>query len=345
MDIKPPEKSDPKNIPSLEFIVPPVVNDKPTGGMPHEPKASAVLSGIGWHSWRAIGIIIAGFSLLVLGAYLIYLFAVKNVDDKPAREIVVPPPPEGVKDGDNDGLTDAKEDEVGTNAKKADSDGDGLADGDEVNVYLSDPLLYDTDSDGFDDGQEPANGYSPIRSSMDKADSSEVQGWTDRIAKYGLHEPTNSTLKLKATPTVEAKPTIYNNSLYKYSVELPPLIAAREEGEGREVGFYVTGTKPDDEEVLTDPISIAAAVKIPNQSLKDLATGLYATGTFESLTELKINNVNAVKLARVEDEICAKDVTLLEGEDVVLLFTRTCADDKLFADIYDKIVASFKFTE
>ena len=43
----------------------------------------------------------------------------------------------------------------------ADSDGDSLLDGEEVNTTGSSPLLYDTDGDGFDDGTEVASGKDP----------------------------------------------------------------------------------------------------------------------------------------------------------------------------------------
>jgi len=43
----------------------------------------------------------------------------------------------------------------------ADSDGDGLPDGAELNTYHSNPLLVDTDGDGLTDGTEVASGTNP----------------------------------------------------------------------------------------------------------------------------------------------------------------------------------------
>ncbi len=53
-------------------------------------------------------------------------------------------------DLDGDGLTNLEEYEAGTDPNDADSDDDGLTDGDEVNLYYTDPLIsdYDLDSDG-----------------------------------------------------------------------------------------------------------------------------------------------------------------------------------------------------
>jgi hypothetical protein len=75
----------------------------------------------------------------------------------------------GSLDDDNDGLTNNEEVALGTNPSDADSDGDGVIDGDEVHLYGSDPLNIDTDSDGLPDGYEVAQGYDPtvIDSAMD----------------------------------------------------------------------------------------------------------------------------------------------------------------------------------
>jgi thiol-disulfide isomerase/thioredoxin len=57
-------------------------------------------------------------------------------------------------DKDEDGLTKAEELEIGTDPELADSDGDGLSDGDEHLIHGTDPLEMDSDGDGFDDGAE-----------------------------------------------------------------------------------------------------------------------------------------------------------------------------------------------
>lgn len=64
-------------------------------------------------------------------------------------------------DSDNDGLLDSEEQSLGTASLNPDSDGDRLFDGEEVNIYKTDPLNKDTDGDGFDDGSEVQNGYDP----------------------------------------------------------------------------------------------------------------------------------------------------------------------------------------
>jgi hypothetical protein len=69
---------------------------------------------------------------------------------------------DGEYDNDSDGLTNYQEYVLGTDPLVADSDYDGLIDGDEVNTYLTDPLDEDTDDDTLDDGDEIALGLNPL---------------------------------------------------------------------------------------------------------------------------------------------------------------------------------------
>lgn len=64
-------------------------------------------------------------------------------------------PDDGDADFDNDGVTDLKETQVGSNVSAANIDQDGLDDGDELH-YGTDPNLPDTDGDGVTDGDEIA---------------------------------------------------------------------------------------------------------------------------------------------------------------------------------------------
>ena len=74
-----------------------------------------------------------------------------------------------VLDSDSDGLTDAQEDKNlnnkvdsgETSPKDADSDNDGLKDGNEVKSRGTNPLDADTDNDGINDGDEVTAGTDP----------------------------------------------------------------------------------------------------------------------------------------------------------------------------------------
>jgi hypothetical protein len=65
-------------------------------------------------------------------------------------------------DQDGDGLSDAREAELGTDPTLVDTDGDGLGDGREVLEVGTDPLSPDTDGDGVLDGDEVAQGTNPL---------------------------------------------------------------------------------------------------------------------------------------------------------------------------------------
>jgi serine/threonine protein kinase len=65
-------------------------------------------------------------------------------------------------DTDNDGLNDGEEVNIhGTDPKKQDSDGDTLSDGDEVNILQTSPNNVDTDGDGQNDNIDPDPGNPP----------------------------------------------------------------------------------------------------------------------------------------------------------------------------------------
>ena len=68
-------------------------------------------------------------------------------------------------DADADGLADVTERQLGTDPANADTDGDGLTDGDEEILVNTSALVADTDGDGFGDGIEVAAGSGPTAAS------------------------------------------------------------------------------------------------------------------------------------------------------------------------------------
>lgn len=69
---------------------------------------------------------------------------------------------DGDEDLDGDGLSNLSETEIGTSIFKPDTDEDGLSDADEIQLYGTDPLLKDTDSDGVSDAKEIELGTDPL---------------------------------------------------------------------------------------------------------------------------------------------------------------------------------------
>lgn len=78
-----------------------------------------------------------------------------------------PAPASGVQnnpdyDFDGDGLGAYDEQTWGAVVTLADTDGDGLNDGDEVFSYGTSPTRWDTDGDGYSDGRELATSMDPL---------------------------------------------------------------------------------------------------------------------------------------------------------------------------------------
>lgn len=97
-------------------------------------------------------------------------------------------------DTDMDGLSNIQETLFNTRPDKADTDADGLNDGDEVNNWKTNPLVPDSDGDGLKDGDEAKRGLNPLKRDTDG------DGLEDAVDPDPGHAPT-STPKPPATFT------------------------------------------------------------------------------------------------------------------------------------------------
>ena len=94
-------------------------------------------------------------------------------------------------DADDDGLSNAREDKLGTNPDVADTDHDGVKDGKEMKIG-TDPKLDDSDGDGLSDGDELDNGADPLKVDTDD------DGYTDRDEVFEGHDPADEKDKIYA---------------------------------------------------------------------------------------------------------------------------------------------------
>ena len=174
-------------------------------------------------NWKvAVGIAVV--LVLGVGGYFAYPLLFKNQAED--TSISTPPPlPETVMPGewlkkyfrsencpdaticgpsadpDEDGLTNREEADAATDPLNADTDYDGLADGDELAIYTTEPMAADTDGDGFEDGQEVRNSYSPKLAESSPMPQIEKLEIDTNIQSHGLHGATGVFLAMQQFDT------------------------------------------------------------------------------------------------------------------------------------------------
>ena len=115
------------------------------------------------------------------------------------------------EDFDRDNLTNLQEFQLGTDIRKADTDGDGLNDESEVNTHKTNPLLADSDADLIPDGVEIQTNTNPLdRNSYDlkkAAASSIVQPSSFVLTTSILFPVVSQQLKWKVT-LIDGKTTL-----------------------------------------------------------------------------------------------------------------------------------------
>jgi hypothetical protein len=110
-------------------------------------------------------------------------------------------------DEDGDGLSTNRESRAGTDPALADTDEDGLTDGQEVREFNSDPLAPDTDGDGVLDGDEVAQGTNPTDTAADAAQEAPVEEVPAEAAPAeGEAEPIEEPAAEEVVPAEEIAP-------------------------------------------------------------------------------------------------------------------------------------------
>ncbi len=162
---------------------------------------------------------------------------------------------DALADPDGDGLGNYAELAAGSDPLVADTDDDGLDDGDEVNLYGTNPDNVDTDDDGLADGSEVRLGTDPLDPDTDD------DGTLDGDEVYTSHAGfTTSAVTVAMTGVGDIAPTVQlvDESAADWLNDLPGLASPVVE---------LTTTQPFDSAAITIPFDLGAA---PNGDLGGL---------------------------------------------------------------------------
>lgn len=116
------------------------------------------------------------------------------------------------EDLDGDGLSNKEEKKYKTNVLAADTDLDGLTDGEEANTYHTDPLKKDTDGDKLDDYNEVKLSFNPLEKDSNKngvIDSLEESEYT--FSDYNLELSVSGTGNIASTYAYVENNTLYSS--------------------------------------------------------------------------------------------------------------------------------------
>lgn len=195
----------------------------------------------------------------------------------------------GSADPDGDGLTNDEEKRLKTNPKIADTDGDGLLDGEEFLKYKTNPLKLDSDGDGLKDGEE-VNMY---KTDPNKADT-DGDGLSD-----GEEVSTYNTNPLKADSDGDGLND--GDEIKKHKTN--PL-KADSDGDGLNDGDEVNRHKTDPLKADTDGGSVNDGAEVARAS-----NPLDASDDVPKKKELKVETGKSIVLEGINFKIGSSDIT------------------------------------
>ena len=106
---------------------------------------------------------------------------------------------------DRDGLTNLTEFQSETDPQDADTDDDGLTDGDEVDDFETDPTDPDTDDDGVEDGEDDSDDDGVVDGQEDGEDDEDIAGTISSFDSATGVLTLQSTLGASITGTLTAE--------------------------------------------------------------------------------------------------------------------------------------------
>gem|GEM_PF-1747329 len=131
------------------------------------------------------------------------------------------------EDVDQDGLSFRQEKQAGTDSYNNDTDADELLDGEEINIYGTNPLVADTDGDGLDEGDEIALGLNPLAADTNGDGVSDLyekiqQTVTEKISEEGKPEITEVTVSMNTAGNIQETTKIRN--VYNVDVQTSDVV-------------------------------------------------------------------------------------------------------------------------
>lgn len=150
--------------------------------------------------------------------------------------------------------------EPNPNDPNKDSDNDGLKDWQEIQLYHTDPCKADTDGDGYSDGEEIASGYDPTK----KAPGDELPGTkpkTPRPLPANLTEALRQKLSEQITQNKIAPLTAEGELLSGQDLQNYPAIQQTVQDITSSYPGLFAPDKIDDSQIKTSPDNSQAAIQ------------------------------------------------------------------------------------
>jgi len=302
-----------------------------------------------------IGIVV----LLVLGAAAYYMLGTKKTVIAPDNTVATKLPKSWLAqyfsvekctdqttcgdeaDKDDDGLSNYAEFKATTNPLNPDTDQDGLADGDEVNIFKTEPTIKYTDKrplveeNEWTDGYQIKGGFDPLTPGLKFTEIRNQQIKAD-TETYKLHEPTITTLG--TTTDVTANWKTYSNAKYGFEFQIPNTNTIEKESSGDDrIQNYTTSTTK-----IGDGLESGQYFIEISKRLNDVKYSSHITSTKTT----KIGTYSMYSGDRADADISplsGYDSFVPIGKDM-LVIASSIGDENAKLEVI-KILSTFKFTK
>ena len=207
-------------------------------------------------------------------------------------------------DNDADGLSDEAEIAIGLDPRDADTDDDGLDDGDELRVFLTDPLDPDTDDDGMNDAFEVQNNFNP-RDGADADGDADGDGLTNLDEQGAGSDPRDS----------DTDDDGLDDAREVVETQTDPAVADTDEGgrnDGDEVEFDLTDPldPADDLPQIGFGITLRDASNYIWDVFGDASVGNGTIDSFDGAIDLRIDNVAFPTFGRGATEDAGRELRI-----------------------------------